>query len=95
MASLNRPDEQLQARAERVAWWARLGELRPDEYRDTYQQERRKLAQLFTDRGFDVGAAMAAEQRARRDLPPLDEAGAGSELLQPAVSTEDDKIRVR
>jgi len=37
---LDRADAQLQARAEAVAWWARLAELRPDDYRETYQQDR-------------------------------------------------------
>jgi len=91
---LDRADAQLQARAEAVAWWARLAELRPDDYRETYQQDRANLAKLFTDRGFDVGAASAAEHRARCDLPALEGARAASEMPKPAPSDTTD-IHIR
>jgi hypothetical protein len=74
---LQRRDEALQARAEAVAWQARLAHLRPDDAdaRTAHQQARDDLALHFSEHGLDVNAAHAAEAAAAR-LLPVDPPGA-------------------
>jgi hypothetical protein len=44
LLEVGRHDDGLQAKAEAVAWWCRLSQLRPDEYNDAYARERARLA---------------------------------------------------
>jgi tetratricopeptide (TPR) repeat protein len=76
-------DQELAVRAEAVAWRARLAALHPDDHRATYLQARADLAKLFTEQGFDVGAAIAAEDTAQRALAQDDQSSSTGPETEP------------
>jgi hypothetical protein len=51
-----------------VAWWARLAQLSPDEFTDTFRGERDTLAGIYSKRGRPPGEAMTALDETMRRL---------------------------